>query len=96
MPNLAIRCIVLAHGAAPKALERTLATVRAQTLAAETVALTDLSVGSPSDLLSDAAALCVLHAGDALEPDAFALLAASLGKPISPMPTKWTPMARRA
>ncbi|WP_412759957.1 glycosyltransferase family 2 protein [Methylobacterium litchii] len=79
VPSLTIRCIVLAHGAASETLERTLATVRAQTLAAETVALTDLSVGSPSDLLSDAAALCVLHAGDALEPDAFALLAASLG-----------------
>ena len=77
-PDLAIRCIVLTTGADSEAVGRTLATLRAQTLRADAVTVSDPTVGSPAALLAGADALCVLHAGDILAPDALALLAACL------------------
>lgn len=80
VPELAIRCIVLENGTTPEATARTLASVQLQTLPAETVTVSDPTIGSPLELLAGSAALCILRAGDELEPDAFALLAAELGE----------------
>ncbi len=80
VPNLAIRCVVLVDGASSEAVASTVATLRAQTLPADVTIVADPTVRSPSDLLAEAAALCVLRAGDELEPDALALLAANLGE----------------
>ena len=79
-PSLPIRCIVLADASNAEALARTKASLAAQTYPLFTVeVVSGASIGSPVELLDDAAGLCLLRAGDVLDPDALALLAASLG-----------------
>lgn len=92
LQNLAIRCVILAEGRQGRGVERTVAALEGQRHApSDTVLLWDsLPPGCagrawdpslrPSDLLGDADALCVLRPGDEPTPDAFALLAASLGE----------------
>ncbi|MCJ2014450.1 glycosyltransferase family 2 protein [Methylobacterium sp. J-076] len=90
VPDLAIRCIVLARPGQGRGLSRTLASLANQSFApAVTATFRDPADGGtgaawdpvlrPADLLEGADALCLLHAGDELAPDALALLAASLG-----------------
>lgn len=89
-PRVAVRCIILAASREGRGLSRTIAALERQTLApAEIAILWDTrpegAAGSlwdaslrPRDLIAKAEALCLLRAGDELEPDALALLAASL------------------
>lgn len=80
VPDVPIRCIILAEEAPPEAVARTLTSLQAQTLPCETLTVSNSPIGNPSGLLAGAAALCVLRAGDEVRPDAMALLAAHLGE----------------
>lgn len=79
-PPLPIRCIILSDPSGTDALARTKASLAAQTYPLATVeVMSGAFIGSPAELLGDAAGLCLLRAGDALDPDALTLLVASLG-----------------
>ncbi|MFC6790342.1 glycosyltransferase [Methylobacterium komagatae] len=79
-PHLPIRCIILSDEPSADAQAQTQASLVAQTYPLATVeVMSGASIGSPAELLGDAAGLCLLRAGDVLDPDALAILAASLG-----------------